>query len=493
MKEEQIVVFYRTNKRRIMIRHTKIVCTIGPATRNKESIGRLMDAGMNVARLNFSHGSHQDHKETVDWVRSIAKEKGKPISILMDLQGPKIRVGQMKEGAQTVKAGQELVITSADVEGTSDLIPIDFPELPRDASVGDTILIDDGLLELRVTGKDKQKGELRTEVIVGGLLKSRKGVNLPNVAIQTSPITDKDFEDLKFGLSLGVDFVALSFVRSPREIQEIVSRVRAEGSQAGVIAKIEKPEAIPVIDDIIEEADGIMVARGDLGIEIPSEQVPIVQKMIIERCRSAGKPVITATQMLDSMISNPRPTRAESSDVANAIMDGTDAVMLSGETAAGDYPFEAVAVMDRIARNVEENYTELYNSLEFRKPDWEEKQVIESVAYSCVSMAENVGAVAIATITHSGSTARRISKFRPNVPIIAFTEEEIVRHQLNLVWGVQCMKVKELFDTDQSISRMEEALKEKGIVEKGQRVIFATGMPISKRGRTNMVMVKTID
>ncbi|MDA0907831.1 MAG: pyruvate kinase [Bacteroidetes bacterium] len=476
-----------------MIRHTKIVCTIGPATRNEESIERLIDVGMNVARLNFSHGSHQDHKETVDWVRTIAAKKGKAISILMDLQGPKIRVGQMKEGAQKVEAGQELIITSANIEGTSTIIPIDFPELPRDASIGDTILIDDGLLELRVTSKDKAKGELTTEVVVGGLLKSRKGVNLPNVAIQTSPITEKDFEDLKFGLSLGVDFVALSFVRSPREIQEIVSRVRAEGSQAGVIAKIEKPEAIPVIDDIIEESDGIMVARGDLGIEIPSEQVPIIQKLIIDRCRAAGKPVITATQMLDSMISNPRPTRAESSDVANAIMDGTDAVMLSGETAAGEYPFESVAVMDRIARNVEENYPPLYNSLGFKKPDWEEKQVIESVAYSCVSMAENVGAVAIATITHSGSTARRISKFRPNVPIIAFTEEDIVRHQLNLVWGVHCMRVKELFDTDQSITRMEEALKEKGIVEAGQRVIFATGMPISKRGRTNMVMVKTIE
>lgn len=472
-------------------RRTKIVCTIGPSTRSEENIERLFKAGMNVARLNFSHGSHDDHLQTIQWVRKVARKHHYSIPILMDLQGPKIRVGQMKDGMQVVVAGQELEITSEDVEGTTERIPIDFPDLTRDATVGDTILIDDGLLELKVEAK---RGEsLLTRVVVGGELKSRKGVNLPNVNIRTSAITEKDYRDLEFGLSQDVDYVALSFVRSPRDIQEITSRIRAAGSNAGVIAKIEKPEALQVIDDIIEETDGIMVARGDLGIEIPTEQVPIVQKQIIERCRMAGKPVITATQMLDSMIQNPRPTRAESSDVANAVMDGTDAVMLSGETAAGAYPFEAVATMDRIIRTVEADHDKLYDSLKFRRPEWREKQVIESISHSCVTLANHVDAKVISTITHSGSTARRIAKYRPRVPIIAFTESQKIRRQLNLVWGVQSVRIDELFDTDQSVRLMEEHLKANQMVEPGDRVVFATGMPIAQRGRTNMVMVNHVE
>lgn len=472
-------------------RKTKIVCTIGPATRSLENIEKLFLAGMNVARLNFSHGSHEDHRQTIEWVREVARKYRYSITVLMDLQGPKIRVGQMKDGMQPLVEGTQVKITSESVEGTSQVIPIDFPDLPRDASEGDTILLDDGLLELRVTRKEE--GYLLADVIVGGDLKSRKGVNLPNVNIKTSALTEKDIEDLEFGLTQDVDYVALSFVRSPRDIQEITSRIRAAGSNAGVIAKIEKPEALLVIDDIIEEADGIMVARGDLGIEIPTEQVPIVQKQIIERCRIAGKPVITATQMLDSMINNPRPTRAESSDVANAVMDGTDAVMLSGETAAGKYPFEAVRTMDRIVRRVETHHDKLYDSLAYRKPDWKEKQVIESISYSCVTIAENVDAKVISTITHSGSTARRIAKFRPRAPIFAFTENQLVRRQLNLVWGVQSVRLKELFDTDRSVRLMEEYLKENHHVESGDRVIIATGMPIAQRGRTNMVLVSTIE
>jgi pyruvate kinase len=290
-----------------------------------------------------------------------------------------------------------------------------------------------------------------------------------------------------------VDYVALSFVRSAKDVQDLHSRIRAAGSNAAIIAKIEKPEAIDIIDDIIEEADGIMVARGDLGIEIPSERVPLVQKKIIERCRMAGKPVITATQMLDSMINNPRATRAESSDVANAVLDGTDAVMLSGETAAGKYPFEAVKAMDKIIRSVEANAQGFYNSLAYRKPDWKEKQIIESLSYSCITMANNVDAKVISTITHSGNTARRIAKFRPNVPIVAFTESRIVRRQLNLIWGVQSVRLKEIFDTDQSIQLMADYLKNNGLVSSGDRVIMATGMPIAKRGSTNMIKIATIE
>ena len=446
---------------------------------------------MNVARLNFSHGSHKDHAQVIKHIRKVAKSHKYSIPVLMDLQGPKIRVGSMKNGGQVLKTGSTITITGEKVEGTSKVIPIDYSNLVREAEIGNRILLDDGLLEFKVTSRlDK---ELKAEVIVGGLLKSRKGVNLPNVKISIPALTEKDIKDLEFGIEQDVDIIALSFVRSAKDIRDIVSRVRAAGSQAAIIAKIEKPEALEVIDEIIEECDGIMVARGDLGIEIPTEEVPMVQKTLIEKCRVAGKPVITATQMLDSMINNPRPTRAESSDVANAVIDGTDAVMLSGETAAGKYPMEAVNVMDKICRRVEEHRTKLYNSLAFDKPEWKEKQVVESLSYSCVSIAENVEAKVIGTLTNSGSTARRIAKFRPKAPIIAFTESQKVRRQLNLVWGVHSVRVEKIFDTDMGVKLMEEFLQENGFVKKGDRAILTTGIPIAKRGSTNMIKVSTIE
>ncbi|MFP8487757.1 pyruvate kinase [Gracilimonas sp. Q87] len=472
-------------------RRTKIVCTIGPSCNTQEKIEDLLLHGMNVARVNFSHGTHDDHAKVIKHIRKAAKKYKYSVPVLMDLQGPKIRVGQMKDGAQELKTGSTVRITAEDVEGTSDVIPIDYKGLIREAEKGNTILLDDGLLEFKVTSQ--LPDSLEAKVVVGGILKSRKGVNLPNVKISVPSMTEKDIDDLAFGIKQDVDIIALSFVRTAKDVRDIISRVRAAGSQAAIIAKIEKPEALDVIDEIIEEADGIMVARGDLGIEIPTEQVPVVQKMIIEKCRSAGKPVITATQMLDSMITNPRPTRAESSDVANAVLDGTDAVMLSGETAAGAFPMEAVNVMDRICRSIEDNRPQLYNSLGYRKPEWKEKQVIESLAYSCVTIAENVEAGAISTITHSGNTARRIAKFRPKVPIVAFTENVKVRRQLNLVWGVYSVRLDELFDTDKSVKMMEDYLKENGMVKEGDRVIIATGMPIAKRGRTNMIKVSTIE
>src|SRR6056297_782284 len=472
-------------------RRTKIVCTLGPSSNTLEGIEKLFRAGMNVVRINFSHGSHEDHKRTIGFVRKVAKKYQYSLPVLMDLQGPKIRVGQMKDGGQQLKEGQLVKITPDEVEGTSEIIPIDYSGLVDDAREGNQILVDDGLLELRIIKKHER--ELTAKVVVGGLLKSRKGVNLPDIDISMPSLTEKDIKDLEFGLDVGVDYVAMSFVRSARDVQEVISRVRAKGSNAAIIAKIEKPEAVKVIDEIIEEADGIMVARGDLGIEIPSEQVPLVQKNIIERCRTAGKPVITATQMLDSMIVNPRATRAESSDVANAVMDGTDAVMLSGETAAGKYPAEAVQTMVKIIKSVESNSNSIYYSLKYRKPDWKEKQVIESLAYSCVTIADNVEAKAISTITHSGNTARRIAKFRPKVPIIAFTESQIVRRQLNLVWGVESVRIDEIFDTDLSVKMMEDYLVESGKVNAGDRVIIATGIPLAKRGRTNMIKVSTIE
>lgn len=472
-------------------RKTKIVCTLGPSSNTKEDIKKLYRAGMNVVRINFSHGTHDGHKRTIGYVREVAEKVGYAIPVLMDLQGPKIRVGQMKDDAQVIKTGDFVKLTSEEVVGTPDLVPIDYPKLSQDSQVGNQILIDDGLLELKIVKKGDDG--IVAKVVVGGILKSRKGVNLPDVDISMSSLTEKDKEDLEFGLKVGVDYVAMSFVRSSRDIQDVISRIRAAGSNASIIAKIEKPEAVKVIDEIIEETDGIMVARGDLGIEIPSEQVPLVQKKIIEKCRIAGKPVITATQMLDSMINNPRATRAESSDVANAVLDGTDAVMLSGETAAGNYPVEAVKTMDKIIKSVEANADGLYYSLKYKKPDWKEKQIIESLAYSCVNIADNIEARAISTITHSGNTARRISKFRPRVPIVAFTESLIVRRQLNLVWGVQSVRLQEIFDTDISVKLMEDYLQNNGYVNSGDRVIIATGMPVAKRGRTNMIKVSTID
>lgn len=472
-------------------RKTKIVCTIGPSSNTPKKIEALALSGMNVARLNFSHGSHYDHRQVVKNIRKVSAKLNQSIAILMDLQGPKIRVGQMKDGGQVVTTDSKVVLTPNNVEGSSDLIPIDYARLTQDAAVGNTILMDDGLLEFKI--ESMSDGKVLAKTVVGGLLKSRKGVNLPNVKTSISAITEKDKADLDFGLGEGVDFVAMSFVRYAEDVQELISRVRARGSNAGIIAKIEKPEALLEIEDIIEEADGIMVARGDLGIEIASERVPLIQKSIIEKCKIAGKPVITATQMLESMIMNPRPTRAESSDVANAVLDGTDAVMLSGESASGKYPVETVRAMDKICRNIESDTENIYHNLEFKKPEWKEKQVIETLSYSCVTMAENVDAKVIATITHSGTTARRIAKFRPKVPIIAFTESEDVRRQLNLIWGVSSVKLEQLFDTDKSVKLMEKYLKDAGFVDTGDRIVIATGMPIATRGHTNMVKLSTIE
>ncbi|MEX1061970.1 MAG: pyruvate kinase [Balneolaceae bacterium] len=472
-------------------RRTKIVATLGPSSNTFEKIEQLYLAGMNVVRINFSHGSHENHAETISHVRKVARKHNYSIPVLMDLQGPKIRVGTMKGGEQLLTEDHLVTLTPEEVEGNSQIIPIDYDQLPSDARVGDRILIDDGLLELQVIEVAEKR--VRARVIVGGMIKSRKGVNLPGVKISMAAMTAKDIKDLEFGMKQDVDYVALSFVRSARDIQNLISRMRGAGCNAGIIAKIEKPEALDVIDDIIEEADGIMVARGDLGIEIASERVPEVQKTIINRSRMAGKPVITATQMLDSMIVNPRPTRAESSDVANAVLDGTDAVMLSGETAAGKYPVESVKTMDKICRTIEKNSDNIYYSLDYKRPDWKEKQIIESLAYSCVTLGENVEAKAIITITHSGNTAKRIAKFRPKAPIIAFTESQKVRRQLNLVWGVYSVKINQIFDTDRSVKMMEDYVSEHGLVFKNERVIIATGMPIAKRGRTNMIKVSTIE
>ncbi len=473
------------------VRRTKIVCTIGPSTKDYESIVNLLLHGMNVARINCSHGTHEVHANSINFIRKAARENNYSIPVLMDLQGPKIRVGHMKDGMQKLEDGSIITITGEDILGTSSLIPIDYEKLVDEAEIGNIILLDDGLLEFKVIGKNGKN--LEAKVIVGGYLKSRKGVNLPNVKISIPALTEKDLIDLEFAVEQDADYVALSFVRTADEVYDLKKRLEALGSLAKVVSKIEKPEAIDNIDEIIAASDAIMVARGDLGIEIANEEVPVIQKMIIQKCRKIGIPVITATQMLDSMINNPRPTRAESSDVANAVLDGTDAVMLSGETAAGKYPMDAVNVMDRICRKVEERSPHLYNSLEYTNPNDYEKQIIESISHSCIFLADNVGAKVISTITHSGSTARRVAKFRPRVPIFAFTESQKIRRQLNLVWGVRSVRLDQLFDTDQSVQLMKNYLKDNGQVKAGDRVVIATGIPTAKRGHTNMMTVSTIE
>lgn len=471
-------------------RRTRIVCTIGPASGSAEGVEALIRSGMDVARLNFSHGSHDDHSAVIATLREQSERLGRNIPILLDLQGPKIRVGRLRGGEQSIADGSMVQLTPDDVEGNAAVIPIDYDALAKDVRPGDRILMDDGLLEFRIEAVDGTKIMART--VHGGTLRSRKGVNLPNVRTSVSAITDKDVEDLAFGVSQGVDFVAMSFVRNADDVRDLVQRVAALDSHAAVIAKIEKPEALDDIDNIIAEADGIMVARGDLGIEIDSERVPLVQKALIVKCRMAGKPVITATQLLESMIEHPRPTRAESSDVANAVLDGTDAVMLSGETAVGRYPVQAVQTLDRICRSVETGSDTIYYGLGFVRPRRDEKQIIESLSYSTVIMAREIGARVIATITHSGMTAKRIAKYRPKMPIIAFTESDEVLRQLNLVWGVTGIKVDELFDTDRSVRLMENYLKSHGHVKPGDRVVLATGIPVAKRGHTNMVTINTI-
>ena len=472
------------------VRRTKIVCTIGPSTNTQEEIINLLLHGMNVARINCSHGTHEIHARSISYIRKASREHDYSVPVLIDLQGPKIRVGQMKDGGQILEEGSVITITGKKVEGSTAVVPIDYEQLVDEAEIGNVILLDDGLLEFKIIGKSGK--DLEAQVVVGGLLKSRKGVNLPNVKISIPALTEKDIADLQFGIEQDADYIALSFVRTAQEVYNLKERIEKAGSTAKVIAKIEKPEAIDNIDEIIRAADGIMVARGDLGIEIATEEVPVIQKMIINKCRRKGKPVITATQMLDSMIHNPRPTRAESSDVANAVLDGTDAVMLSGETAAGKYPMEAVNVMDRICRKVEERSPNMFNSLSYIKPVNEEKQIIESIANSCVFVSDNVGAKVISTITHSGSTARRIAKFRPKVPIFAFTESQKIRRQLNLVWGVRSVRLDELFDTDKSMKLMENWLRDNGQVRVGDKIVIATGIPTAQRGRTNSLTVSTI-
>jgi len=442
--------------------------------------------------MNFSHGSHEDHATRIKTVREAARKHGRTVTILQDLQGPKIRVGQMKDGSVMLNQGETLVITPEPIEiGTAKRVHIDYATLAEDADVGGRILLDDGLLELQITAIEGK--EIITEVIEGGPLRSRKGVNLPNIRTSTASLTEKDREDLEFGLSMDVDVIALSFVREPSDVQTLLDLIEDAGKNVSVVAKIEKPEAVTKIEEILKVVDGIMVARGDLGIEMPMEEVPSTQKMLISSSMATARPVITATQMLESMVDNPRPTRAEASDVANAVLDGSDSVMLSAETAVGTDPVRVVRAMNKIIRRAEEHWQSYRQTLSMTPGHLERTEnVTESVSFTACRLAEQVNASAICCLTNSGATARSIARHRPSMPIYAFTDNQRVVAQLGMLWGTQAFHIPFQQDTDQGIARVHSILRNQELVDPGGNVVITAGMPLPARGRTNMVHVSRV-
>jgi len=464
---------------------TKIICTIGPASESPESIRELIKGGMDVARLNFSHGSRGEHGEKIQIIRRISEELGRPVAILQDLAGPKIRVGSVPEPGVRLETGQTFILTSEEVDGFYDRVSVSYAGLPSEVEKGNRILISDGTIELIV--KEVRNSEIYCEVVTGGLLTSHKGLNLPTRTIRTPSFTEVDREDLLFGIEHDVDYVALSFVRRSGEILEAKEVIRERKADIPVIAKIEQHEALEYIDEIIEAADGIMVARGDLGVEIPLEDVPVIQKKLIQQANVLGKPVITATQMLRSMIDSPRPTRAEAADVANAVLDGTDAVMLSEETASGRYPVKAVQFMARIVTSAERYFS--HQRYLQRVPS---KEVPESVAHAACILADHLEASAVVAPTHSGQTARYISRFRPKQPIIALSSNQKVVQRLALFWGCIPQLVPEPRDTDDMIDTSTRSALETGLVSRGDVVVITAGHPVGVVGSTNMVRVKTV-
>ena len=467
-------------------RHSKIVCTIGPASREPRILKRLLEAGMDVARLNFSHGSHAEHLECIQTLRSTAQKLRKTIAILADLQGPKIRTGALAGGVPVVlRAGQKLTITTARILGDSTRVNTTFLPLPKEVHRGDRILLSDGLIELRV--ESVRGREVNCQVVNGGALGEHKGINLPGVQLRVPALTAKDRADLSFALAQGVDYIAVSFVRRPEDVLLAKSLIRRAKKDTPVIAKLEKPEAIENLEGILRVADGVMVARGDLGVEMNPERVPVVQKNIIARAREFRRPVITATQMLESMTENPRPTRAEASDVANAIFDGSDAVMLSAETASGKYPVEAVSMMARIIGEAEASITE------FPRPATQEKlKVAETVAELVCHASRELHLKWIVVFTHSGFTARLISRYRPLVPIAAFAPEPGTRRRMALSWGVAPLEIANLRKVEQLAEISEKLLLRENMVRKGDVIAIVAGTPMGVRGTTNFMKFHVI-
>jgi len=473
------------------MRKTKIVCTIGPASESPEMLEKLMTEGMNVARLNFSHGDHEEHAARIKNIRHVASKLDKTVGILLDTKGPEMRTHSMENGAVELKKGQAITVSMKEVTGTSEKFSISYEGLINDVDTEDRILLDDGLVELKIKEIDKVAGEIHCEVLNDGLLKNKKGVNVPGVSVNLPGITEKDESDILFGIEQQVDFIAASFIRRNKDVLEIRELLEQhDGNYINIIPKIENQEGIDNIDSILEVSDGLMVARGDLGVEIPPESVPMVQKELIKKCNLIGKPVITATQMLDSMQVNPRCTRAEASDVANAIYDGSDAVMLSGETAAGDYPVEAVRTMASIAVSAEE--AQDYKKLLSDRTKVQQTNLVTAIGVSVAHTALNLNSKAIVAATESGHTAQIISKYRPQADIVAVTPYGYVARQLELIWGVQPIVEDATKDTDTLLNTSVSVTLEKGYANYGDLLIITAGVPTGQAGTTNLMKLHVV-
>ena len=472
------------------MKKTKIVCTIGPASESVDMLVNLINAGMNVCRLNFSHGDYEEHGARIKNIREAVKITGKRVAILLDTKGPEIRTNDMENGAITMKIGDSVRISMTEVLGTNEKFSITYPELINDVNVGSHILLDDGLIDLEVTDIDRDANEIVTVVKNEGVLKNKKGVNVPGVSVNLPGITEKDANDIRFGIGQGIDFIAASFVRRASDVLEITKILEEENAtHIQIIPKIENQEGIDNIYEILKVSDGLMVARGDMGVEIPTEDVPVVQKALIKKCNALGKPVITATQMLDSMQRNPRPTRAEANDVANAIYDGTDAVMLSGETAAGDYPLEAVQTMARIAVRTEET---LVNQDSFALKLYSKTDMTEAIGQSVGHTARNLGIQTIVAATESGHTARMISKYRPKAHIVAITFSEQKARSLSLSWGVYATVADKPSSTDEMFNLASKVSQEEGYASEGDLIIITAGVPVGEKGTTNLMKIQMI-
>ena len=472
------------------MKRTKIVATMGPSCSSKEVLREMINSGMNVCRVNFSHGSHDDHEKVVRIIRELNQDLDTNVAILADLQGPKIRTGLMQEGGVKLEVGEKVLVQTDEVKGTEELFSINYSKLPADVKKGELILLDDGKLMLEVENTDGKK-QILCKIIQGGILSSRKGVNFPNTRISMPSLTEKDILDLQFAIEQDVDWIGLSFVRSARDIIDLKQRISKAGGKAKVIAKIEKPEALECIDDIIHETDGLMVARGDLGVEIPYQNVPLTQKMLINKGIQYAKPVIVATQMMESMITQMTPTRAEVNDVANAVLDGADAVMLSGETSVGNYPVEVINAMARIIKEMESD-----KKIYFKEEPPEKNQnrfISDSICYNACRLAQRVDVNAIITMSFSGYTAYKIASQRPSACIYIFTSNRKILTQLNLVWGVKAFFYNKQISTDHTIADIKYIMKSNGFLVKGDLVINIASIPLEDLGSSNMLKLSHVD
>ncbi|MBV6644225.1 MAG: pyruvate kinase [Cyclobacteriaceae bacterium] len=468
---------------------TKIVATVGPASNNKETLVELIKAGANVFRLNFSHGTHDDHRKVIDLVRSINEELGTNVALLQDLQGPKIRISKVENDGVEIVSGQKLCITTVDVLGNKDIVSTSYGAITRDVKKGDTILIDDGNIELLT--EEVIDDRVYTKVVHGGVLKSRKGINLPHSKVSAPSMTEKDEKDLQFGMTFDLEWTALSFVRTADDIVQLKDKLEKAGKHTKVVAKIEKPEALENMDSIIAATDAVMVARGDLGVEIASEEVPLAQKQLVEKCNKAGKPVIIATQMMESMIENPRPTRAETNDVANAVLDGADALMLSAESASGRFPVQAVLRMSQTIKAVETASQSVY--FKYNEHPESSTRLNDLLVRAACRLGESVQAKAIVGMTKSGYTGNRLAMHRPKSDIFLFTNQKFLLRQMNLVWGVTGFYYDQTEGIDETLTQIEKRLVKEGYLEKGDVFINTASMPSHWKGHTNMMKVSTVE